>query len=43
MTFAEIDQKDLKNRLDFDPLLPRIKAKKKVGAALQGKKTIIKG
>lgn len=40
--FDEIDTKDLKHRLNLDPLLPRIAARKKVGATMVGKKEILK-
>jgi solute carrier family 8 (sodium/calcium exchanger) len=41
--FEEIDEKDFKHRLNLDPLLPRIAARKKVGAAMTGKKQVLKG
>lgn len=34
---------DLKHRLELDPLLPRITARRKFGALIAGKKEIIKG
>lgn len=40
--FDQIDKEDLKFRLDLDPLLPRIKARKKVGAVMSGKKEVLK-
>jgi hypothetical protein len=41
--FEEIDKDDLKHRMHLDPLLPRINARKKFGAAMTGKREIIKG